>query len=208
MRQFVPKFLGNLPHSAKIYETLPIQLLPNFGPLRKLAVIALLFIYSATQLGPVLVNFCGPLAHAVSVVRQQRRMRLEATATKDILMTPAQYQASLHEKNELLIDGILHDVKDIKIENGIVHLQLLEDSKETNWMNDIASVVNELNKQKRSQRSMLHVWNWLFNIYTFEKEIKFVAPAPEQLVYRLAFNSASLRSVSLSSPGQPPELIS
>ena len=123
-------------------------------------------------------------------------------------MTIKQYQASLHEKNELLIDGIFHDVKDIKIENGIVHLQLLEDSKETSWMNDLANVVNELHKQKRSQRSMLQVWNWLFNIYTFEKEIKFVVPAPEQRVYRPACNSDFLRSIPLSTPGQPPELIS
>ena len=127
---------------------------------------------------------------------------------KGVSMTLTQYQACLHEKNELLIDGILHDVKHIRIENGIVHLQLLEDSKETNWMNDLSTVINAVHKQKRSQRSTLQVWNWLFNIYTFEKEINFFVPSPEHLTYRLAFNSDRLRSLALSSPGQPPELIS
>ncbi len=175
--------------------------------MRKLAIIALLFIYTISQLGSVMVAYYKPVVRAISSYRQQRRMRLEETALKDTSISVKQYLACLQEKDELLINGVLHDIKNAKFENGIVHLQLLEDSKETNWMNGFAGFVNALQKQKRSQRSMLQVWNWLFNIYPFEKEINFGFQAPLPLKHRFAFGADPLSSLPLSSPGQPPEMI-
>ena len=120
-------------------------------------------------------------------------------------MSMKQYLACLYEKKELLINGVLHDIKEVNFKDGLVQLKLLEDKKETDWMKGLTNVTNAIQKQKRAQRSLQQIWNWLFNVYPFEKELDFKF---ELLIFqKLNFISLSspIQTVSLNSPGQPPE---
>src|SRR4030095_7751791 len=124
---------------------------------------------------------------------------------KNVTMSIANYEECLKEDDELLINGHLHDIVEMRISEGIVHLKLLEDKKESRWMDGLNAFTNTLHKQKRSQRSMQQVWNLLFNIYPIEKEMDFkLEPFISQRL-SFTFESYPIHSLALNSPGQPPE---
>jgi len=134
-------------------------------------------------------------------------MRQEESVTKTITMSTRNYLDCLKEDDEIMIDGSLHDIVEVKISEGFVHLKVLEDEKEARWMDGLNSFTNTLHKHKRSPRSMQQVLTWLFNICPIEKEIDF--RFEPEILQRLTFASISypIRSLALNSPGQPPDLL-
>ena len=175
--------------------------------MKNLAVICLLLIYITSQVGSLLIFYHRPVVHAFSIYRQQRRMRDQKEVIRDTVLSRKAYVASLHEDGEIILNGILHDIKEITYKNEFVHLKLLEDKKETNWLNSLARIANALQHQ-HPKKWPLQLWSWLFKIYPCDPNNSFHLATLNSLTIRNRGMNESPLSCYLASPGQPPEWIS
>jgi len=173
--------------------------------MRNLAVIGLLLIYTTSQVGSIMIYYYRPVIHAISFYRQQRRIRKEEAGVRDITLSIKNYREYLQEDGEVLLNGILHDIRKVVYKDDVVQLQLLEDKNETKWMKTFACFANDLQKQDGRQQKQGQIWNWLFKIYPFEPETDLALHALTPLVARCGGAKDRIHSFSLTTPGQPPE---
>ena len=173
--------------------------------MRNLAVTTMLLIYLTSQVGSVFMYYYRPVIHAISQVRQQRRMRENHVALKDVTLTIAEYKASIYEEKELKLNGTLYDVKKIVFKGHFVRLQLLEDKQETNLLNSYRSFLHAFHQQEQSQKKSFHTWSWLQKIYSCEDDLNlpFICSTQE---LKISLVNTFIPPHFLSQPGQPPEL--
>jgi hypothetical protein len=135
-------------------------------------------------------------------------MREEKGAIRQVVINIKTYKASVNEEGEILLNGILHDVKKVRHEGELVHLQVVEDKKETRLMKTFADFSESLHKQDRSQKCPQQIWNWLFKIYPCTSDGGFELQALLPAAIRFGDPNNHITSFALTSPGQPPELFS
>jgi len=175
----------------------------TFIPMKNLAGIWLLIIYTTSQVGSILIYYHRPVIHAISSYRQQRRVRDQKEVIKDTVISKKAYLANIHENGEIMLNGILHDIKYISFTKEQVHLRLLADESETKWINNFSSVLNAL-QDHHPRKLPLQLWSWLFKIYPCESQ-NGSALASTLVVNHNRVSNPYLPSCFLSFRGQPPE---
>jgi len=171
--------------------------------MKNLAVIWLLLIYTTSQVGSILIYYHRPVIHAISSYRQQRRIREQKEIIKDTVISRKAYLANLHENGEIMLNGILHDIRNIRFTKEQVHLRLLEDECETKWINSFSSVLNAL-QDHQPRKLPSQVWSWLFKIYPCESDKGAILSLIPEVNHNRVSNPY-LPSCFLSYRGQPPK---
>ena len=171
--------------------------------MKNLAVVCLLLIYASSQVGSLLIYFHRPVIHAISSYRQQRRLREQKDVIKDTVISRKDYLANLHENGEIILNGILHDIKNIRFTKEQVHLRVIEDKRETKWLNSFSSILNAIQSQ-HSKKFPLQLWSWLFKVYPCDSgKCTLLAFTPK--ADHVQESKPYLPSGFLSCQGQPPE---
>lgn len=174
--------------------------------MRKLTVIVLLGIYAATQLGAVFFSFYQPVVHAISFSMQQQRMRSLSIVLKDTVLRESVYRESIVERDEIRLNGVLYDVRNIHLANGYAHLKLLQDDNETQWLETFSHFADSFRRhQSTPDGKTLNVCKWLLKIYCFgNQEIQ--SALPVCLLPELAtLGTSKLNAAFLPAPAEPPE---
>ena len=172
--------------------------------MKNLAIVFLLFIYTTSQLGSVFIYYYKPVIHAISLSRQQRRMR-EEKLIREIIISRNHYKDALNEDGEIVLNNVLHDIKKVSFKNDEVHLLVLEDKHEEGWMKSFASIASALQKQNRNDKPNEQLLNWLLKVYRCDIDSPFAFIAPELRTTYHSVGEDVTFSVTLNIPAQPPE---
>lgn len=108
-----------------------------------------------------LLHFAGVYSYfgvRLMAIRQEMKQLLKSTPNDQlelIQLTKSQYQKSLHEEDELELNGKMYDVARVEVKEGIYFVYALHDSAEDNLLGFLDEVVKRSSSDKKPVPSQL-----------------------------------------------------
>lgn len=175
--------------------------------MRKASVVILLLVYVAFQAGTLSWYFYKPIIHAICY--SQVRIRSGNHRNDPELEIKTDITTFLHAKQddrELLWQGVLYDISDMKVNGNEVLLKVDKDSRETKWMELYNNIQKQLTKDNGSHPLRdVNFYKWLSKLYTakVDKPATNYLLSPKELFF--ADPKQYIPSFSADGPSQPPD---
>ena len=108
-----------------------------------------------------LLHFAGVYTYfgvRLMAIRQEMRLLLKATPDEKlelIQLTKSEYQKSLHEEDELELNGKMYDIARVEVKEGIYFVYALHDGAEDNLLGFLNEVLKRSSSDKKPVPSQL-----------------------------------------------------
>jgi hypothetical protein len=108
-----------------------------------------------------LLHFAGVYTYfgfRLMTIRQEMRELLKATPEEElklIQLTKSEYQKSLHEEDELELNGKMYDIARVEVKDGAYFVYALHDSAEDNLLSFLDEILKRSSSDKKPVPSQL-----------------------------------------------------
>ena len=175
--------------------------------MRKTIVFILLLLYAGSQLLPVLIYYHRPVIHTISIFRQQIRsaLRNREASTVSITISNDKYLSTKQPNNEIILEGIRYDIREIRISGDEVCMELLKDEKE-DYLLHVFKQMNSVSKNNNQQKKNIKPGKWFFKTHLMVKRISILpygSLTPNRPLYKA---HPDLIPVTLNPQEHPPEI--
>ncbi len=116
-----------------------------------------------------LLHFAGVYTYfgvRLMAIRQEMRELLKATPDEElelIRLTKSEYEKSLHEEDELELNGKMYDIARVQVKDGVYFVYALNDGAEDNLLSFLDEVLKRSSSDKKPVPSQLiSFMNWVY----------------------------------------------
>ncbi|MFM8850478.1 MAG: hypothetical protein ACKOE5_08790 [Cytophagales bacterium] len=135
-------------------------------------------LFSVGLVSLFLLHFAGVYTYfgvRLMAIRQEMRLLLKATPDEKlelIQLTKSEYQKSLHEEDELELNGKMYDIARVEVKEGIYFVYALHDVAEDNLLGFLNEVLKRSSSDKKPVPSQLvSFMTWVY--LPVQNEFKF-----------------------------------
>ncbi len=138
-------------------------------------------LFSIGLVSVFLLHFAGVYTYfgvRLMAIRQEMRLLLKATPDEKlelIQLTKSEYQKSLHEEDELELNGKMYDIARVEVKEGIYFVYALHDGAEDNLLGFLNEILKRSSSDKKPVPSQLvSFMTWVYlpvqNEFRFSSE--------------------------------------